>query len=277
MPLTDAKLRSAKPTDKPYKLTDGAGLHCEVRPSGAKLWRYRYRINGTENVFAIGEYGDMAPKMGLAQARKAAAAARALVVQGIHPAHQRQTARLAVTVENANTFEAVAKEWLEKTKSSVTPYYRGQIERAFNADVYPVVGKLPIRSITAAHILKIIRAIEERGAPVVAANTRQWCSAVFRYAVSTLRVDNDPAAALKGAVFRPKTKHAKALTRDEVRFFLKGLDNYGGYRATVIALRLMLLTFVRTVELRQAEWKEFDLDRAEWRIVEMRAVSELHW
>lgn len=277
MPLTDAKIRNTRPAEKPIKLTDGAGLYLEVRPTGAKLWRYRYRIAGSENVYAIGEYGDAAPKLGLAEARKEALAARALVIEGVHPAHNRQTVRLATHAENANTFEAVAKEWIEKTKAGSSAYYRQQIERVFKADVYPAIGKLPIRKVTAAHILKIVRSVEARGAPMVAANVRQWSSAVFRYGVATLRVEFDPAAALKGAVIRPKSKHAKALSRDEVKMFLKGVERYGGYRATVIALRLMLLTFVRTVELRKAEWSEIDLERAEWRIpAERMKMGEQH-
>jgi hypothetical protein len=106
--------------------------------------------------------------MGLAEARKAALAARALVIEGVHPAHNRQTERLATHAENANTFEAVAKEWIEKTKAGSSAYYRQQIERVFKADVYPAIGKLPIRKVTAAHILKIVRNVEARGAPMVA-------------------------------------------------------------------------------------------------------------
>jgi integrase len=131
--------------------------------------------------------------------------------------------------------------------------------------------------VTAAHILKIMRSAEARGAMAVAANIRQWCSAVFRYGVATLRLEVDPAAALRGAIARPKTKHAKALTADEIKFFIKGLESYGGYRTTVIALELMLLTFVRTVELRQAEWAEFDFENAEWRIPAQRMkMKEQH-
>jgi integrase len=277
MPLTDAKIRSTKPTEKPVKLTDGAGLYLEVRPSGTKLWRYRYRIAGKENLFAIGEYGDEAPKLGLAEARAAARAALVLVKQGVHPAQDRKVAQLATHAQNANTFEAVAKEWIERTQSGSSDYYRKQIERVFKADVYPAVGSLPIRKVTAAHLLQIMRKVEARGAPVVAANIRQWSSAVFRYGVATLRLDIDPAAALKGALTLPKTKHAKALTRDEIKTFLRVLDGHGGYRTTVIALRLMLLTFVRTVELRMAAWSEFDLDKAEWRIPALRMkMGEQH-
>ena len=279
MPLTDAKIRNTKPSEKPIKLTDGGGLYLEVRPTGAKLWRYRYRIAGKENVFAVGEYFNdkHGGHISLDDARGERDKARALVKQGIHPAHNRQAAQLATHAENANTFEAVAREWINKKKQGWTPYYLRQVERFLETDVFPYVGNLPIRNVTAAHLLEIVRRVEGRGAETVALLVRQWASAIFRYAVATLRADTDPAAALKGAIHRPKVEHHKPLSRDQVADFVKALDSYGGYRTTVIALRLMLLTFVRTVELRAAHWAEFDLDRAEWRIpTERMKMREPH-
>lgn len=273
MPLTDAKIRTSKPAPKPVKMSDGGGLHLEVRPSGAKLWRYRYRIADKENVFAIGEY----PEVSLAEARVERDKARALVKQGLHPSHHRRAERLSTQVANANTFEAVANEWISRKSARWTPYYQRQVENFLAADVFPFIGKLPIRRVTAAHLLEIIRRIEGRGAATVALLVRQWSSAIFRYAVATLRADSDPAAALRGAIHRPKTKHRKPLSRDQIAAFMKALEKYGGYRTTVIALRLMLLTFVRTVELRKAEWSEFDFENAEWRIpAERMKMRELH-
>jgi integrase len=273
MSLTDAKIRNTKPGPKPIKLADGGGLYIEVRPTGAKLWRFRYRIAGKENVFAIGDY----PGITLAEVRAEHGKARLLVKQGIHPSHSRQTERLSNHAANANTFEGVAKEWISKKSTGWTPYYLRQVERFLESDVFPDVGRLPIRSVTAAHLLEIIRRIEGRGAETVALLVRQWSSAIFRYAVATLRADGDPAAALKGAIHRPKVEHHKPLSRSQIVDFIKALDKYGGYRTTVIALRLMLLTFVRTVELRKAEWSEFDLDNAEWRIpAERMKMREPH-
>lgn len=279
MPLTDAKIRNTKPGEKPIKLTDGGGLYLEVRPTGAKLWRYRYRIAGKENVFAVGEYFNdkRGGHISLDDARSERDKARALVKQGIHPAHHRQAERLATHAENANTFEAVAREWIAKKKPGWTAYYLRQVERFLEADVFPYVGNLPIRNVTAAHLLEIVRRIEGRGAETVALLVRQWASAIFRYAVATLRADADPAAALKGAIHRPKIEHRKPLSRDQIAGFVNALEGYAGYRTTVIALRLMLLTFVRTVELRGAYWAEIDLDRAEWRIpAERMKMREPH-
>ena len=273
MPLTDAKLRSAKADEKPYKISDSGGLYLLVKPNGSRLWRWKYRIAGKENHYAIGEY----PDVGLADARTERDEARKLVKQGIHPSHNRQTQRLAQAAEGANTFQAVTEEWIGKKKPGWTAYYLRQVTRFMESDVYPYIGSLPIRSVTAAHLLEIIKRVEGRGAETVALLVRQWCSAVFRYAVATLRADGDPAAALRGAITRPKVEHRKPLTRAQITAFLKALDGFSGFRTTTLALRLALVTFVRTVELRAAEWSEIDFDRAEWRIpAERMKMREPH-
>ena len=273
MALTDARIRSTKPGATPGKLTDGAGLYLEVRPSGAKLWRYRYRIAGKENVYAVGPY----PQIPLMEARTERDKARALVKQGIHPAHNRQALVSLQVAENGNTFEAIAREWIEQRRSKWSAYYLKQVENTLAVDAYPYIGGLPMRSIGAAHLLEIIKRAEKRGAATVAILLRQWMSAIFRYAVATLRADADPAAALKGAIHRQKVQHSKPLTRKQIPDFLKALETFGGYRTTAIAMRLLMLTFVRTVELRGAEWAEFDLDGAEWRIpAERMKMREPH-
>lgn len=273
MPITDTKIRNSRPKKKPYKVSDSGGLYLLIKCNGAKLWRWKYRIAGKENHFAIGQY----PAVSLADARKARDDARKLAKQGIHPAHNRAALRVAQVSQNLNTFEAIAREWIEQRKSKWSAYYLRQVERALKADAYPYIGTLPMRSITAAHLLEIIKRAEKRGAATVAILLRQWCSGIFRYAVSTLRADADPAAALKGAIHRPKVQHSKALASDAIPDFMKALDNYGGYRTTRIAMRLLMLTFVRTVELRGAEWTEFDLDAAQWRIpAERMKMAESH-
>jgi len=273
MALTDTRIRTAKPSGKPYKLTDSAGLHLEVKPNGSKRWRLRYRIGGKENMFALGEYGDRPGQFTLAEAREERDKARKLVKQGIHPAHSRHALRAANIAEGANTFKTVALEWIEKRRSSWTPYYLAQVEGMLKADVYPDIGTLPIRSVTAAHLLEIVRRVEKR-APTVALLLRQWSSAIFRYATSTLRADGDPTVALKGAITRPKVQHNKPLSQAEIPRFLQKLDQVGGNRTTKIALRLLLLLFVRPIELRAGEWVgEFDLDGREWRIPATRIFS----
>lgn len=259
MPLTDVKIRHAKAADKTLKFVDTGGLYLEVKPNGSKLWRYRYRIAGKENLYAIGDY----PSVSLSDARKARDDARDLIKQGQHPAHARQNVRSQQINANALTFKAVAEEWIAKKRSRWAPYYLLQIQRGMKNDIYPRIGRLPIRAVTAADVLAILDRASKRGAETVALNLRQWCSAVFRYAVATLRADGDLAAALRGAVIRPPINHSKPMDRDDIGDFQGKLGRYGGHRTTILAMRLLLLTFVRTVEMRKAEWSEINLGEAE--------------
>jgi integrase len=260
--LTDTAIKNAKAKDKPYKIADGGGLHLLVSQTGAKLWRYKYRIGGKEGTFAIGEY----PALGLAKARAEHAKSRDLVDLGVHPLHNRKAEELKQTSDAGNTFKAIASDWIDKNKKRWTPYYLRQVERFMASDVFPQIGALPIKQVTAAHVLSIMKKAEARGAESVAISIRQWCSAVFRYAVANLQTGADPAAALKGAVARPTVQHNAPLSANEIPAFMTALGKYGGYRTTSIAVELLLLTFVRTVELRKASWSEFDLEAALWRI-----------
>ena len=289
MPLTDARIRAEKPGNKPTKLTDSHGLFLEVRPSGAKLWRYRYRIAGKENLFALGEYWQPSPgepievtaerkasaRFTLSEARQERDRCRGLVKQGIHPARHRKTEKATHAAQVANTFEAVAREWLSKRQW--TPRHHRQVVANLERDVFSYIGTLPIRQVTPAHILEILQRAEQRGAVTIALMQRQWISAVFRYAIATLRAESDPAAALKGALTQPKVTHHKPLSRADIPRLFEAMDNYKGLPITVIALKLLLYTFVRPGELRQAQWEEFDLDAGEWRIpAERMKMGDVH-
>ncbi len=261
--LTDTKLRNAKPTEKPYILQDGNGLYLEVRPSGAKFWRYRYWLTPEKDGrYTIGEY----PAVSLSEARRERERVRELVKQGYNPTQEKTTEKLRQTHERATTFEAVANEWLDRRKGKWTAYYYKQAVSCLEQNAYPKIGKLPIRKVTAAHLLDILQTMERRGAETYAMQLRQWCSAIFRHAVVTLRADGDPAAALKGALSRPQISHSKPMSIEQIGDFKARLAKYGGNRTTVIAMHLMLYTFVRTGELRKAPWSEFEIDTTEWKI-----------
>jgi integrase len=268
MTITNANVHNAKPSSKPVKLTDAGGLYLEVRPSGAKLWRYRYRIDDKENIFALGEYfGDKrAGHVSLEAARHGRDEARELVRKGIHPSHQRQNTLRKQIVQNKNTFQAVAEEWIAKKGSSWSERYARQLTHVLKTDVFPAIGSLPISAVAAADILEILQKVEARGASTFAFLIRQWTSAIFRYAVATLRAEYDPSSALRGAIMRKKVRHHKALSATQVRALLVRLKTYRGEPTTLFAMRLMLLTFVRTIELRAAHWSEIDFEGAEWRI-----------
>lgn len=262
MPLTDIKIRQAKPGVASVKMTDGAGLYLEIRPNGSKLWRYRYRLAGKENVFAVGAY----PDVSLSDARAERDVAREHVKEGRHPSHVRQTEKAQQLAENRNTFKAVAEEWIKERLGKRSLSYQNQCARVLANDVYPKIGRLPMRSITAAHVLEILRKVDDRGASTLAMLIRQWVSAIFRFGVATLRADADPAAALKGAIERKPVNHSRPMSKADLDQYHAALLQYKGHRVTVIALRLLPMLFTRTGELRCARWSEFDLDGALWEI-----------
>lgn len=262
MPLTDVRIRQAKAAEKPYKLTDSGGLFIEIKPNGSKLWRYQYRIAGKSNLFAIGAY----PSISLQEARTLHQAARALVAAGFHPAHERARQRSDQAARNVETFRALAEDWIAEKQRGWSPYYAKQVVSYFTRDVYPKIGKRPIRSITPGDVLAIVRAIADRGAEAAAILVRQLLSQVFTYAIRNLRADMDPAHAVRGAIIRPKVQHAQAKGAAEVADLIVRTHEYGGARTTAIALNLLLLLFVRTAEMRKAAWAEFDLARALWTI-----------
>lgn len=257
--VSDAALRAAKPAAKPYKIAAGGGLYLEVMSSGSKLWRWKYRIEGKENRYAVGAYPDLL----LTEARDKADAARKLVKAGIHPSHQKQLDRIKVGQEHANTFEAIAKEWVAlKDWEQITKDRRlKMLERT----VFPSIGKLPVRQITPAHILDILKKTA-KNAPTVAAEAQRTMSGIFDLAVSTLRADSDPVYPVRKALPANKTQHKRPLSSDEIGQLLRDLDSHGGNYQTGCAFRLMWLTLARPSEVIEAQWSEFDLDAAIWRI-----------
>ncbi len=271
--LTDTKVRNAKPSEKPYKLQDGQGLYLDVRPSGAKIWRYRYwKSDGKDGLYTIGEY----PDVSLSDARKEREWAREQVKQGLNPTEAKKIERLARMDENANTFESVAREWIADNKKHWSERYAKQVEGNLEKDVFPTIGAFPIRMIKASHLLDIIKKVDGRGAGTIAVLIRQWSSQIFRWAIPNQKAESDPAASLDGALKRKPVRHNPPLSKDEIPVFIRKLDEYGGYLGTKISIRLMMLTFVRTQELRLAEWKEFDLDAAEWRVPAVRMKMAKH-
>jgi integrase len=271
--LTDTKARNAKPTDKPYQLQDGQGLYLDVRASGSKFWRYRYWITPKKaGIYTIGEY----PAVSLSEARKEREWAREQAKQGMNPTDVKKIERLGKMDENANTFESVAREWIAENKKHWSERYAKQVEDNLEKDVFPTIGAYPIRMVKASHLLEIIKKVDKRGAGTIAVLIRQWSSHIFRYAIPNQKAEFDPAASLDGALKRKPVRHNPPLSKSEIPVFIKKLDGYGGYLGTKISIRLMMLTFVRTQELRLAEWKEFDLDAAEWRIPAVRMKMAKH-
>lgn len=266
MPLTDIQIRKANPKEKPYTLNDGNGLSLLVEPNGSKGWRFRYRFAGKPKMISLGVYGQVT----LAEARKKRDEAKKQLAENINPSDARKSEKIALRYATENTFYAVAMEWHSSKCSTWSDGYASEILRCFENDIFPYIGKRPIDQIAPLELLAALQKIEKRGALEQANKIRRRCGEVFRYAVITGRVKYNPAPDLAGAMNKPETKHFPFLREDEIPDFVKALNNYQGSKITKYATQLLMLTGVRTVELRLAEWSEFDFDNAIWEIPKER-------
>lgn len=263
MALTDLQVKKAKVTDKPQKLSDGGGLYLLVQANGAKYWRLKYRFMGVEKVLALGVY----PDISLSDARERREVARKLLANGADPSAVKKAQKAASVALTENSFEIVAREWFMKHASNWADTHSSKVIRRLEADAFPWIGSRPIGDITAPELLAMLRRVESRGALDTAHRVHQNCGQVFRYAIATGRAQRDPSADLRGALPPANRKHYPTITDPKaIGELLRAIDGYTGTYSTRYALRLAPMLFVRPSELRKAEWCEFNLDKAEWRI-----------
>ncbi|RZI41529.1 DUF4102 domain-containing protein [Herbaspirillum sp. HC18] len=263
MPLNDVICKQAKPKEKPYKLSDAGGLYLEVAPSGGKWWRLKYRIAGKEKRISLGVY----PTVSLKEARDKRDDAKKQLSAGIDPSAHRKAHNAAKLDRAANSFEIAAREWHEKNANTWSEGHASKILRRLERDVFPWIGGRPIADVTAPELLGVLRRIEERGVIETAHRAHQNCSQIFRYAIATGRAERDPAADLRGALPPTKPEHYASITNPKgIGELMRAISGYKGTIITRSALALAPLVFVRPGELRKAEWDEFDLNAAEWRI-----------
>ncbi|OZS72516.1 integrase [Providencia rettgeri] len=262
MALSDIKIKTAKPLDKPYKLSDSGGLYLIVNRNGSKYWRMKYRFAGKEKMLSIGVY----PQVTLAEARNQRDDAKKLLAQNKDPSEQKQLARLEKHLASESTFEAVAREWHTSKSDRWSLRYRDEIIDTFEKDIFPYIGKRPIADIKPLELLETLRKMEKRGALEKMRKVRQRCGEVFRYAIITGRAEYNPAPDLASALTPPKKQHFPFLTTQELPYFLKDLAGYTGSIITKTATKIILLTAVRTQELRFARWQDIDLEKGIWEI-----------
>lgn len=273
MPITDIIARNAKPKDKPYKITDEKGLYLHVKPNGGRYWRYKYYFGGKEKVLALGVY----PEISLKEAREKRDEARKIHKEGIDPSKDKKDKKLQYMLKHENNFLAVAQEWHDVWKAGRTPRHAGYVMRRLEMDVFPVLGERPINEITAPEMLAMLKKIEGRGALDITHRAMQTCGQIFRYAIVTGRASNNPTSDLKGALKTPSKNNYAHLEASELPEFLSKLAIYDGSIQTCLAMRMLLLTFVRTGELRGAQWDEINFEKAEWRIpAERMKMREQH-
>ncbi len=262
MALSDLSIKKAKPEAKQRKLSDGGGLYVLIHPNGGKYWQLGYRFAGKQKTLALGVYSEVS----LADARERRDQARKQLANGIDPGELKQSQKREAKINASNTFETVAREWVENRSNDWTAGHKALTLRTLEQDAFPAIGRRPIAEISPPELLDAIRTIEKRGALEIASRVLQRSSAVFRYAIATGRCKSNPATELRGALKSPKRTHYTTIEKGEFPKLLRDIDGYQGSPLTTYAMQLMALTFTRTGELVEAKWSEINLKTAEWLI-----------
>ncbi|WP_368877637.1 tyrosine-type recombinase/integrase [Providencia vermicola] len=268
MALTDAKVRAAKPLDKSYKLTDGDGMHLMIHTNGSKYWRLQYRFGGKQKMLALGVY----PDISLAEAREKRDAARKLIANGFDPSEKRKEVKEEQQKE-FNTFEKVARDW-HATNKKWSEGHSNRVLKSLEDNIFATIGKRNIVELKTRDLLEPIKAVEVSGRLEVAARLQQRVTAIMRYAVQSGLIDYNPAQDMAGAVATGKRVHRAALELKRLPEFLQHIEDYKGRPLTKLAVKLTLLVFIRSSELRFARWDEIDFDNAMWTIPAEREAIE---
>lgn len=263
MPLTDTEIRKTAPRETQYRLADGGGMYLEVKPSGAKYWRLKYRFNGKEKVLALGVY----PTVSLKDAREKREAAKRVLAGGDDPGVAKKTEKRIKRLSAENSFEAISLEWHAKFSPALSKSHGDKMLSLLKLAVNPYIGARPIADLEPPDVLDVMHRIERTGAVSQAHRVRVLIGQVMRYAIATGRAKRDIAADLKGAIPPVRIKHHAAIT-DPAKLgdLLRAIHAYKGSPVVGAALQFSPLVFQRPGEIRGAEWAEIDLDAAMWTI-----------
>lgn len=264
MSLSDLDCRLAKPKEKSFRLYDSGGLYLDIKVTGKKIWRLKYKFFDREKLLTIGQY----PQITLASAREIRDQAKEKLILGIDPSQEKQDQKVQARYKQTQTFELVATEWHKLNYKTWSSNYANDILRRLTRNVFTEIGNLPISKITIQDLLACLRKVEEREAHDMARRVLQMMGQVMRYAVITGRAERDITVDLKGALVKYKKGHYAAIDSDELPNLLKAINKNDArlFKQTILAIKLILLTFVRTNELINATWSEIDLEKAEWHI-----------
>lgn len=265
MPLTEMKVKNAKfdETKKVTKIFDEKGMFLQVMKNDSKYFKFQYYYAGKQQLISLGVY----PETSLKEARARRDEARKMLDNGINPSSVRKLNKNSLLEDTENNFQSVATEWFVKFQSKWTPQHAKTKWRSLEKDIFPYLGKTPIKNITPQDVLNVLNRIQSRGAIETAHRAKSICSEIFRHGVLNNKCLTDPTLILKGALLPTQTKNMASIT-DTVKLssLLKAIDGYEGEFVTRCALKLAPLVFVRPGELRHAEWSEIDFDKREWRI-----------
>ena len=260
MKLTDVQIKRIKPNARPYKVSDGGGLFLWVTPSGGKIWRWTYRYEGRAKLMVIGKY----PDVPLVLARERHSEARKLLATGVDPMAERKAEKAAVE----NSFQSIARLWLEHWQDGKSPRHVAYVKRRMDADILPCLGARPIAAIEAPELVAMTKGIQDRGARDIAKRALETTGQVFRYAIAHGHARRNPASEIRPSDILKSTRKVNYARVDakELPGLLRSIEVYQGTHVTRLAMKLMALTFVRTSELIGARWSEFDLEAVRWNI-----------
>jgi len=263
--LSDTKIKSLKPKDKMYRVLDAERLYIEVRPSGKKIWRFKYALNGKEGTISFGEY----PTISLAEARKKKDESRVLLKDDINPVSDKKKKKIEAISATSTTFKAVADEYaLEQMKYKSQDYIE-QFRRSMRKDIYKAIGHKPIKDVNSSDVLAImkdtmlrVKKLSHYGTGEAAASqNRRFISLVMKYAIVTLRADNDPTYAVRSAIEAPEVEHARPLEKEERVKLRTRLELYGGTTTVRNACLVMMYSMLRASEIRRMQWSFVDFNQ----------------
>lgn len=262
--LSDTKIKSLKPKEKMYRVLDAERLYIEVRPSGKKIWRFKYTLNGKEGTVSFGEY----PIVSLAEARKKKDESKVLLKDDINPVDDKKKKKIEAITATTNTFKAVAEEYALEQMKYKSKDYVNQYKRSMEKDIYKVIGHKPVKDVNSSDVLTImkdtmvrVKKLSHYGTGEAAANqNRRFISLVMKYAIVTLRADNDPTYAVRSAIESPEIEHARPLEKDERIKLRTRLDLYGGTTTVRNACLAMMYSMLRASEIRRMQWSFVDFN-----------------
>lgn len=281
-PVTDLEIKKAKPADKPYRLGIGENTYCEVMPSGRKVWRMRFIDPNTNKpaIYTIGRYMDKAedPRhISLKQVRRSVDDAKYLIERGIHPLRERERLLLANKSSSEKEFEHIARMWWSTKQPEWEPKNANKIIHGLERDVFPVIGNAQIDEITAPDVLRMLRKIEKRGALDYMHRTKQRCSLIFSFAVGEGLAERNPVTDIKSNLKKYQGENHRCLKADELLQIMNDLNKWEN-PVVQLAIKLVMHVYLRTSEIRLAEWSEIDFDLKLWKVpagrMKMRAE---HW
>jgi hypothetical protein len=272
--LNERAIQCAKPGDKNYAMSDGAGLYLWVTTAGGKLWRWGYDFEGKEKLMSHGKY----PDVGLAKARDLHATARSLLAAGIDPMADRKAKKNENNVENKNSFQTIALAWLAHWRDGKSKRHADTVERRMKSDILPALGARPIDKIEAPEVVKMIKGIQDRGALDIAKRALETTGQIFRYAIAFGHAKHNPAAEIKprDILKSREVVNFARIDRRDLPKLLKDIELYRGGQLTRLAMKLMALTFLRTTEMLESQWTEFDFDNARWDVPKERMKMKNH-